>query len=91
MKRTASTNFFVLILGIALLASLGVNIYQLYSRSAFWPPDGEVVDREAESTQLLQQLSSCSQENTRKDSLIAVLKQRSAITTYSTLSSQQGP
>ncbi|MFD2933832.1 hypothetical protein [Spirosoma flavum] len=91
MKRTASINFLAIILTIGLLASLGVNIYQLYSHGVRGSSDSEAVDQATEAAQLLKQLSTCDQENTRKDSVIAVLRNSSASPAYSTLSTRQGP
>ena len=87
MKRTTSFNFLAVILGIGLLASLAINVYQLYRPNVHWLPDSEA----DETAHLLLQLSSCSQENTRKDSVIAVLKNRVALPGFPTFSAQAGP
>ncbi|GAB3788271.1 hypothetical protein GCM10028818_54670 [Spirosoma horti] len=89
MKRTVSLNFLAIILAIGLVASLGVNVYQLYRHSALGLSYAE--EAETDASQLLQQLSTCSQENTRKDSVIAVLQHRKPLTNFSTSSAQAGP
>ncbi len=89
MKRTVSLNFLAIILAIGLVASLGVNIYQLYRHSALGLSYAE--EPETDANQLLQQLSTCSLENTRKDSVIAVLQHRTTVNKFSTSSAQAGP
>ncbi|MBR8837119.1 MAG: hypothetical protein DSM106950_24725 [Stigonema ocellatum SAG 48.90 = DSM 106950] len=91
MKQRVSINFLAIILGIGLLASLGVNVYQLYHQSVHWPPDSETIEAPNEAAQLQQQLSRCSWENTRKDSVIACLKHQPSAHTFSTFSTQPGP
>ncbi|MVM41146.1 hypothetical protein GO730_31370 [Spirosoma sp. HMF3257] len=89
MKRTTTFNFLAVILGIGLLVSLAINVYQLYRPNAHWLLDSEA--SETETNQLLQQLSSCSRENTQKDSVITVLKNRVTPTDLHTLSARTGP
>lgn len=84
MKRKTSFNFLAVILGLGLLASLAINVYQLYRPNAHWFADSEPI--ETETAQLLQQLSSCSRENIRKDSVITVLKNQVAPAGFPSLS-----